>query len=93
MQAEGAALAVGNGKGFALAATHGATPAAEVVPGMVAAHTTALARGEAVDLAVHETAQELAHLQVSLLGQRAERPELIGVLLCGPRKSGRTRWR
>src|SRR5690606_6777537 len=37
MQSEGSALAIGDRKGFVLAATTGAAPAAEVVPGIVAA--------------------------------------------------------
>ncbi|MCB9118381.1 MAG: AAA family ATPase [Caldilineaceae bacterium] len=85
MQSEGAALALVDGRSFALATAQGATPDAASVPGLLAPHAGALAQGEAVEVSGNAAVQ----LLVPLLGQRAERPELIGVLLCGPRKSGR----
>lgn len=85
MQSEGAALALADGKSFTLAAAQGSTPDAASVPSLLAPHAGALAQGEAVEVSGNAAVQIL----VPLLGQRAERPELIGVLLCEPRKSGR----
>lgn len=84
MHSEGAALAITDGKSFALVATRGTAPESECAMKLLDAHAGALAQGDAVEPAGSATVQ----LLVPLLGQRTERPELIGVLLCGPRKSG-----
>ncbi|MBX3001785.1 MAG: hypothetical protein KF893_24890 [Caldilineaceae bacterium] len=71
---------------FRLIAVHGAGIEAEMAVTQIRQAADRLRRGEIVA----EAEEKAIRLLVPLVGRRAEQPELMGVLLCGPRRSGRS---
>ncbi len=82
---EGLALAVPDTDGrFRAAATGGGGVADERVAALLPTHKRRLKTGESVSLPPGAAVE----LLVPLLAQRSEQTELVGVLLCGPRRTG-----